>query len=247
MNKTLSNEPYRLRPAFQICLAELRVNILKYIVMTCLLFGLIHINMINILFSWMLVSMSMKMDLNYGVEKMYCSLPVKRSHVVLGQWLTAIVVIGGGLLLALISDLIFGMKWPSKKIINDTFNIPFLSLDILTVLFPLFIVLSIYFVLFYRMKSRNNLNMTVYLLSFIPVVVWIFVLSVFIGIKTGDWLPVVRIWETSHWFFFFPRFVLISKYILGNFLFSLSMIIIILPMFLASIALSIKAYSKRDL
>jgi ABC-2 type transport system permease protein len=173
---------------------------------------------ITAIISLSLINNSLGFDEKSKIDPLYSSLPIQRSTYVLSKYLSTFSIWAGVLLLTFLAQLILSI------FIFPGFLREITIRDILYLLFPLTILISMYFPVYFKVGGIAE--------KIIPAVAIVFSVAICIGI-----LGILAVASTETDNFTLLNFKHIYLYLIG-----------IMILFLAiSIGLSLKFFTKRDL
>lgn len=235
---------------FRLCLKDFYVNrglplvIAGIFSLYFVLFFLLERQMVEpTLFVFIVTLILMYTDEKYKTDTLYCSLPVKRSTIVLARYVSLLLTILPGIGLAVLFTFLLKEIWPMG------FPPPpegWTTMNWFSVLFPLALIFSIFFPLYFRFGYSKGV-----MLGFISTAVVGFLLMglfyVMVSIKSGSWgLAQYTEGKESPVLAFITGITGQAMGIFGkqNLLIYLSLLMI--PLVVVSILLSIKFYSKRE-
>ncbi len=98
-----------------------------------------------------LILYGLALDDRYKTESLYCSLPVKRHHIVLGRYLFAIVII---ITVSLLTLALFGLK---KAMVTDEVNNPSYWKTVVMIHFFLTLFISILYPFYFKFGAQLEL------------------------------------------------------------------------------------------
>ncbi len=235
---------------FRLCLKDFYVNRSLPLVLAVIfsfyfvLFFLMEQLIIEpTLFIFIVTLILMYTDEKYKTDTLYCSLPLKRSTIVLARYVSLLLTILVGIGLVFIFTFLMKKSWPMG------FPPPpegWTATNWFSVFFPLALIFSIFFPLYFRFGYSKGV-----ILGFISTAVVGFLLVgllyVMVSIKSGSWgLAQYTEGKENPILAFITGIIGQAMGILGkqNLLIFLSLLMI--PLVFVSIMLSIKFYNKRE-
>lgn len=166
-----------------LCLALIRANKTKILWLTGLFLILMPIHLFNIIFCWILITLMMKTEDECRIDSLHCSLPIRRWDIVISRFLVSLGIILAAILIGLfvlrISSIFSAAGiYPEKILITK---------NIFFVLFPILLLVSIYFPLYFRYGHQPGIQVSCYTGSLIITAAWVAILYTMVSIASGSW------------------------------------------------------------
>jgi hypothetical protein len=184
----------------------------------------------------------MKTEDECRIDSLYCSLTVRRRDIVISRFLVSMGIILAATLIGLfvlgISS-IFSVAgfYPEKICITQ--NIFFL-------LFPIILMISIFFPLYFRYGHKPGIHVGCYTAFFIVLVFWVGLLYVIVSIASGSWQIDINMGSS---FLLIHTTLTIMKKSVGIFGlqgFYIYLVVTLVLFIVISFMLSMKSYARRE-
>lgn len=225
-----------------LCLAHIRANKTKILWMMGLFLIVMPIHLFNFIFCWILITLMMKTEDECRSDSLYCSLPIRRWNIVISRFIVSLGIILAavltGLLILEISS-IFSVAGFYPEKLRITQNIFFL-------LFPIVIMISIFFPLYFRYGHQPGVHASCYIASFIVFIFWVGLLYVVASIASGSWQ--IDISMGSRYLLIHGTLAIMKKSvgIFGLQGFYMYLVVTMVLFIVISFILSIKFYTRRE-
>lgn len=225
-----------------VCLAHIRANNTKILWLTGLFLIVLPIHLFNFVFCWVLITLIMKGEDNYNTDNLYCSLPLRRSDIMISRFLLSVTIVLAAIIMGIIVlgiSSVFSISgiYPGKLRLTQ---------NIFIMLYPLILLFSFYFPLYFRYGYRPGLQMGCYTASLLAIIVWLGLLFVIASIASGSWQ--IGYPEGKNFSIIITITLIIKKgvHVLGSHLFHLFIGMSTVILVLTSFILSLKSYSLRE-
>ena len=167
----------------ELCLALIGANKTKIFWLTGIFLIMMPIYLFNFIFCWILITLMMKAEDEYRIDSLYCILPIRRRDIVISRFLVSLGIILAAILIGLfvlgISS-IFSVASFYPETLRLTQNIFYL-------LFPIILMISIFFPLYSRYGHQPGIHVSCYTAFFIVFFLWVGLLYVIVSIASGSW------------------------------------------------------------
>ena len=225
-----------------LCVAHIRANKTKILWMMGLFLMVMPIHLFNFIFSWILISLMMKTEDECRSDSLYCSLPIRRWNIVISRFIVSLGIILAAILIGLfvlrISS-IFSVAGFYPEKLRITQNIFFL-------LFPIVLMISIFFPLYFRYGHQPGMHFSCYIVFFVVLAFWVGLLYIVVSIASGSWQ--IDISMGSSYLLIYGTLAIMKKSvdIFGLQGFYMYVLVTMVLFMVISFILSIKFYTRRE-
>lgn len=225
-----------------LCLAHIRANKIKILWMTGIFLIVLPIHLLSFIFCWILITLMMKTEDECQNDSLYCSLPIIRRDIVISRFLVSLGIILAAILVGLfvlgISS-IFSVSGFYPEKLRITQNIFYL-------LFPIILMISIFFPLFFRYGHQPGIQVSCYTAFFIVFFLWVGIMYVIVSIASGSWQ--IGIGMGRRFFLIHGTLAIIKKSlgIFGFQGFSMYLVVTMVFFIVISFIVSMKSYARRE-
>ena len=181
-------------------------------------------------------------DEKYKTTSFYCSLPVKRSTIVISRYFSLFLIISIGIFLALFCTFLLKKIWPIGFPPPPVWT----HMDWFTILFPLMLIFSIIFPFYFRFGYSKGVILGL-ISSVVVGCLFIALFFLIVSIKSGSWgLAQYATGKEKSILAFIGSILMRVTSIFGKHNLVVFLSVFIIPIVIISIFLSIKLFKKRE-